>query len=89
MKNLKTVTDIWKQIHYCDLVIGVQYCQETESYKFFTLKDREGENDEYIDFSGMMLKLARYATNSYRISKIFQDALTPIIEKIKLYETFE
>jgi len=69
---------IMRDVQESDLVIGIR------KGKIFIIKDRDGELDENISFSDVLSRIL-YAINNDKLT----EALTPVIEKIKIYETFQ
>lgn len=66
-----------RDIQECDLVIGVK------RGKIIVIKDRDGELYDDLSLSDVFERIL-LAINNDKLT----EALTPVIEKIKLYETF-
>ncbi len=73
---------IMNHIKECDFVIGIK------RGKIIVIKDREGTSatafELNISFSELFTRLLN-AMNNENLS----DALTPLVEKIRIYETFQ
>lgn len=68
---------ITRKIQEADFVLTVK------RGKFYVIKDRDGTHDETISFSELLARLVKHT------NKNFRQTLTPILEKIRMYETFE
>lgn len=73
--------NLLRDIQESDVVICIK--RRSHSYKFEILKNRDGTSGD-ISFSDVIHLFSCYVNNLK-----LRHALTPILEKIKLYETFQ
>ncbi len=66
------------QIRECDFVFGIK------RGRVCVIKDRNGETELDISFSELIQRVV-FAMNNKNLSA----ALTPFLEKIRIYETFQ
>lgn len=76
--------DALTEMRESNLVIAVKWDRELTKHRIFCIKDRYGEHEQDMPISEVLNKIL-FCLDDHKL----EEALTSVIEKIKIYETFK